>query len=83
MMTVNVRASKEYNVEIGDGIVAKLGELTKSVCPKAIKALIVSETNVAALYLDVVKAQLEGAGLEVFTYVFVTKNHEKQHKKEG
>ena len=70
MMTVNVRASKEYNVEIGDGIVAKLGELTKSICPKAIKALIVSETNVAALYLDVVKAQLEGAGLEVITYVF-------------
>ena len=70
MMTVNVRASKEYNVEIGDGIVTKLGELTKSVCPKAIKALIVSETNVASLYLDVVKAQLEGAGLEVFTYVF-------------
>lgn len=70
MMTVNVRASKEYNVEIGDGIVSKLGEMTKAVCPKAIKALIVSETNVAALYLDTVKAQLEGAGLEVASYVF-------------
>ena len=70
MMTVNVRASKEYNVEIGDGIVSKLGELTKAVCPKAIKALIVSETNVAAHYFDAVKAQLEGAGLEVATYVF-------------
>lgn len=70
MMTVNVRASKEYNVEIGDGIVSKLGEMTKAVCPKAIKALIVSETNVAELYLDAVKAQLEGAGLEVATYVF-------------
>ena len=70
MMTVNVRASKEYNVEIGDGIVSRLGDMTKAVCPKAIKALIVSETNVAALYLDVVKAQLEGAGLEVVTYVF-------------
>ena len=70
MMTVNVRASKEYNVEIGDGIVSKLGEMTKAVCPKAIKALIVSETNVAALYLDVVKAQIEGAGIEVSTYVF-------------
>ena len=70
MMTVNVRASKEYNVEIGDGMISKLGELTKQICPKAIKALIVSETNVAALYLDVVKAQLEGAGLEVITYVF-------------
>lgn len=70
MMTVNVRASKEYKVEIGDGIVSKLGEMTKAVCPKAIKALIVSETNVAALYLDTVKAQLEGAGLEVATYVF-------------
>ena len=70
MMTVTVRASREYNVEIGDGIISKLGEMTKAVCPKAIKALIVSETNVAALYLDVVKAQLEGAGLEVVTYVF-------------
>lgn len=70
MMTVKVRASKEYNVEIGDGIISRLGELTKAVCPKAIKALIVSETNVAALYLDVVKAQLEGAGLEVTAYVF-------------
>ena len=70
MMTVSVRASKEYNVEIGDGIVSRLGEMTKAVCPKAIKALIVSESNVAALYLDVVKAQLEGAGLEVETYVF-------------
>ncbi len=70
MMTINVRASKEYNVEIGDGIVSRLGEMTKAVCPKAIKALIVSESNVAALYLDVVKAQLEGAGLEVEAYVF-------------
>lgn len=70
MMTVNVCASKEYNVEIGDGIVSKLGEMTKAVCPKAIKALIVSETNVAALYLDVVKAQIEDAGIEVSTYVF-------------
>ncbi len=70
MMTVGVRASKEYNVEIGDGIVSKLGEMTKAVCPKAIKALIVSETNVAALYLVAVKAQLEGSGLEVATYVF-------------
>lgn len=70
MMTVNVRASKEYNVEIGDGIISRLGEMTKAVCPKAIKALIVSETNVAALYLDDVKAHLEGAGLEVATYVF-------------
>ena len=32
MMTVKVRASKEYNVEIGDGIVSKLGEMTKAVC---------------------------------------------------
>lgn len=70
MMTVKVRASKEYNVEIGDGIISRLGELTKAVCPKAIKALIVSETNVASLYLDAVKAQLEGAGLEVTAYVF-------------
>ena len=70
MRTVRVRASKEYDVEIGNGIVSKLGELTRKVCPKAVKALIVSETNVAALYLDVVRKQLEDSGLEVTECVF-------------
>ena len=71
MRTVRVNAaSKSYDVLIGKNAVASLGEEAKKVCPGALKALIVSETNVASLYLDVVKAQLEGAGFEVTDYVF-------------
>ena len=71
MRTVNVRAaSKSYDVLIGKDAVHVLGDEVKKVCPKAIKALIVSESNVAPLYLDKVKALLEKAGLEVISYVF-------------
>ena len=72
MRTVHVSAaSKEYDVLIGRDAVLSLGEETKKLCPKALKVLVVSESNVAPLYLDKVKSQLEGAGLEVTDYVFV------------
>jgi 3-dehydroquinate synthase len=71
MRTVRVNAaSKSYDVLIGKNAVTVLGEQAKKVCPGALKALVVSETNVAPFYLDVVKEQLEGAGFEVTDYVF-------------
>ena len=71
MRTVHVNAaSKNYDVLIGKNAVLALGEEAKKVCPGALKALIVSETNVAGLYLDTVTAQLEDAGFEVIDYVF-------------
>lgn len=71
MRTVRVNAaSKSYDVLIGKDAVDSLGEEAKKVCPGALKALVVSETNVASLYLDKVKAQLAGAGFEVTDYVF-------------
>ena len=71
MRTVHVNAaSKSYDVLIGRNAVTALGEEAKKVCPGALKAMVVSETNVAALYLDTVKAQLAGAGFEVTDYVF-------------
>ena len=63
-------ASKEYDVIIGNGAVSVLGTETKKLCPGALKALIVSETNVAPLYLDKVRGELEKAGIEAFDYVF-------------
>jgi len=71
MRTVHVSAaSKEYDVLIGIDAVRSLGAEAKKLCPKALKALVVSETNVAPLYLDTVNDQLEGAGFEVTDYVF-------------
>ena len=71
MRTVHVNAaSKSYDVLIGRNAVKLLGEEAGKVCPGALKCLIVSETNVAPLYLDTVKDQLEKAGYEVIDYVF-------------
>ena len=71
MRTVNVRAaSKTYDVLIGKDAVTSLGAEVKKLCPKALKVLVVSETNVAPLYLDKVSSQLESIGLEVISYVF-------------
>ena len=71
MRTITVRAaSKSYEVLIGTGAVSVLVEQAKKVCPGALKALVVSETNVAKYYLDKVKNVLAEAGFEVIDYVF-------------
>ncbi|SDY14349.1 3-dehydroquinate synthase [Ruminococcaceae bacterium YAD3003] len=71
MRTVNVlAASKTYDVLIGKDAVTSLGTEVKRLCPKAMKVLVVSETNVAPLYLDKITSQLESIGLEVISYVF-------------
>ncbi len=67
---IHVRASREYDVVIGKGLIAKVGQLVREAVPKATKILIVSETNVAPLYLDTVKGSLEGEGFEVEEVVF-------------
>lgn len=70
MRTVRVSASKEYDVIIGRNAISVLGTEAKKVCPNATKALLVSETNVAPLYLDSVKNELAKAGVDVSCYVF-------------
>ena len=71
MRTVRVNAaSKSYDVIIGKDAIGLLGEEAKKLAPGAVKVLIVSESNVAPLYLDKVKDELEGAGFEVADYVF-------------
>lgn len=77
MRTVNIKASREYNVVIGAGLLAKAGSLITEVAPKATKALLVSETNVAPLYAATVKASLEEAGLQVFEYTFAAGEQSK------
>ena len=63
MRTVRVNAaSQSYDVLIGKDAVRELGQQAKKLCPGALKVLVVSESNVAPLYLDRVKAELEGAG---------------------
>ena len=71
MRTVRFPAgSREYDVFIGNGAVSVLSGEIKKLCPGAVKALIVSETNVAPLYLEKVRDELTKAGLETDDYVF-------------
>ncbi|MCR4688427.1 MAG: 3-dehydroquinate synthase [Saccharofermentans sp.] len=70
MRRVTVECTSNYDVLIGSGLLSGSGSLIKQVCPKAQKVLIVSETNVAPLYLDKVKSSLTGEGFLVSEYVF-------------
>ena len=69
-MTIHVNTGTPYDEMIGTGLLGKSGELIKQVLPKAERAVIVSDSNVAPLYADTVKASLEAAGYTAFVHVF-------------
>lgn len=69
MSNVEVKLNNPYSVIIGSGVLASLGEWVRSVT-KARKVLIVTDSNVSALYLDCVKMSLHSVGFEVFDFVF-------------
>ena len=69
MRTVHVKASREYDVLIGSGLLASLGERAAAM-NKARKVCIISETNVWPLYGGAAQRSLEGAGLETVSFVF-------------
>ena len=48
---IHVKASSEYDVVIGEGLTGRAGSLVREAVPKAEKILLVSETNVAKLFL--------------------------------
>ncbi len=69
MKTIQIQASKSYNVIIGSGLLPSIGQQIKELCnPK--KVAIVSDSNVFPLYGDIVKKSLSDAGIEVINFVF-------------
>ena len=69
MTTIEVRASKCYNVEIGSGILPSLGEKVKAL-GMVQKVCIVSDSNVWPLYGAATDASLRAAGLNTCSFVF-------------
>ena len=67
MKTVAVKASRDYEVRIGPGLLATLGENIPKRCKKV---CIVSETNVWPLHGGAAVKSIESAGLEVTSFVF-------------
>ena len=70
MKTVRVNASKEYDVVIGRGLLDCAGEHIRAALPKAVRAAIISDDNVAPLYLERVLNSLALAGFEPVSFVF-------------
>ena len=69
MKTVLVNASKEYEVVIGTGILSTLGERCASLLGKS-RAVIVTDSNVAPLWLEKAEKSLNEAGIETLSFVF-------------
>ncbi len=68
--TIHVNTGVPYDVIIEKSALDKCGKLIKGVVPKAERALIVSDSNVAPFYADKVKASLEAEGYKVFVHIF-------------
>ncbi len=69
MRKVKVNASKTYDIIIEKGAISLVGELTKDIITQG-KVCIVSDSNVAPIYMETVKKSLEKIGAEVIEYVF-------------
>ena len=74
---IHVKASSEYDVVIGEGLTGRAGSLVREAVPKAEKILLVSETNVAKLFLEQVRSDLLKAGFLVTEYIFQAGEHSK------
>ena len=69
IQTIHVRTDPEYDVTIGPGLLGECGARLKEVLPLCHMA-VVTDGNVAPLYLERVKTSLESAGFQVSAYVF-------------
>ncbi len=66
---LEVSASTPYRVELGSGMLSLVGERLRAVCPKARRAVVVSDDTVFPLHGKAVLAALRDAGLTAFEYV--------------
>lgn len=70
MKTISVKVEKQYDVLVGAGLLGEAGRLIAGVDSKIQKLMIVSDSNVAPLYMSKLRGTLEAAGFEVFDFVF-------------
>lgn len=68
MITIPVNTGKPYNVYIGSGIINTAGSEMKTLGLSG-KVLIISDDNVAPLWLNAVKSSLDASGFEVYDFV--------------
>lgn len=68
MKTIDVKASKAYQVHIGSGLLPKLGEYLQAVCHPG-KVAVISDSNVFPLHGATALHSLETAGFDVVNFL--------------
>lgn len=69
MKTVTVNASKSYEVVIGSGLLDTAGRRIREVLPNCAKAAVISDDNVAPIYLGRLEKSLKDAGFECVSFI--------------
>lgn len=69
MKRITVNASRKYEIIIGEGLLTSAGEYCLSALKKPCRLCILSDDNVAPLYLEKVKASLNSSGFDTLEYV--------------
>lgn len=69
-MKLSVNTSTPYQILIERGTLDALGTYLKDLFPEHAKAFVITDSNVAPIYLDRVRASLEASGYKVYTHIF-------------
>lgn len=78
MKTLHVNLGpRSYDIHIASGALDTAGEAVKTVCPRAARLFVVTDTNVGPLYAGRVKASLEQAGFAVRVTTLPAGEHTK------
>lgn len=70
MTEIQVKLPTPYKIEIGNGLLNSVGKKLHLLKPNASKVLVVSDSNVAPLYSQIVQKSLNDAGYNSFLYSF-------------
>ena len=76
MRQITVAVEPCYNVYVGNGVLDKLPEYLKALSMSS-KCAVITDSNVARLYLDTVKEMLNAHGFEVYTYEMIPGENSK------
>jgi 3-dehydroquinate synthase len=79
MKKITLSATGKYDILVEKGLLAKSGKLTRAVS-KAVKAAVITDSNVAELYSEAVLQSLKSAGFETNLFVFPAGECSKSHK---
>ena len=77
METIHVNVQDSYDVLVGSGLLSQSGKLIHEVDSRIQKLFVVSDSNVAPLYLEKLRDVLQSAGFEVFSFIFAAGEQNK------